>query len=250
MSAVATAIIGGAIIGGVASNMAASKQAEGAQAGVNAQEGMFNTIRGQEQPFTQAGQAAQGQLNYLTGSGTPGQGGEPTSSTGGGYGSLLSPFTMDTFHNMSPGYNFALEQGKQGVLSGDAAGAGALSGSAQKDLMGFNSGLANQWYNNAFQQYQTQQGNIYSRLAGISQLGQAAGSNQASGGSNFGSSIGQQLYNVGSAQAGGIVGSANALGGAAALPWLMQGAGSASRTPIINDPLTQSGGSGTNPWTG
>jgi hypothetical protein len=225
---VAAAVIGGAVIGAAGSMAAGSQQAGGAKAAANTNMSMFQTVQGNEQPFIQSGQQAQGQLNYLTGVGTPGQGQTAGSSGAGGYGSLLSPFTIDQFHQMSPAYQFQQQQGMQGVLSGDAAGAGALSGSAQKDLIGFNQGLANTSFNNAFNQYQTQQGNIYNRLAGIAAQGQAAGSNQTTGASTFGGNVGTAQYNVGSAYAGGIAGAANNLGNAGALPWLLRGAYSPS----------------------
>jgi hypothetical protein len=145
------------------------------------------------------------------------QGGIPTtatSSTGGGYGSLLSPFTADTFKQYSPAYQFALGQGQQGVLNGDTSSMGALSGAAQKDLIGYNQNMANTSFNNAFNQYQTQQGNIYSRLAGIANLGQSAASNTAQSGTALAGQAAQSATNVGSALAAGQVGSANAWSGA------------------------------------
>lgn len=221
--------IAGGVIGAVGSVMAGNAQANAAEQSAAMQQQMFNQTVQNEQPFMQAGQGAQSQLNYLLG--IPGQWGQTTAPVGsagtaGGYGSLLSPFTVDQFHNMSPAYQFQLQQGQQGVLNGDAAGAGALSGAAQKDLMGYNQSAANSAFNNAFNQYQTQQGNIYSRLAGVAQTGQAAASNQATGASNFGASIGAQVANAGTATAGGIVGATNNLG--SALPWMTQGGGSAS----------------------
>ena len=157
-----------------------------------------------------------------------------TAGTAGGFGSLLTPFSIDQFHKMSPAYQFQLQQGQQGVLNGDAAGEGALSGAAQKDLMSFNQNAANTAFNNAFNQYQTQQGNIYGRLAGIANQGQAAASNSATGGSSYANSIGANTANAGTALAGGIVGSANSLSSAAALPWLTNSASSGfSLNPVI-----------------
>ena len=107
--------------------------------------------------------------------------------------------------------------------------------------MGYNQNLANTAWDSAFNQYQTQQGNIYARLAGVSQLGQAAASNQATGASNFGSSIGQQVANAGTARAGGIVGATNSLGSLGSLPWLTSGAGV---SPQPQTTYTASGESG------
>ena len=176
----AAVAIGGAslisgVIGANAAGSAASQQAAAAQNAQNIGLQEFNTITGQQQPFMNAGYGALGQLNYLLGQGTPGTGGASgtaASSSAGGYGSLLSPFTAQTMAEYSPAYNFQMQQGRQGVLNGDAAGTGVLSGAAQKDLMGYNQNFANTAFNNAFNQYQAQQGNIYSRLSGVANLGQ------------------------------------------------------------------------------
>jgi hypothetical protein len=154
--------------------------------------------------------------------GAPGPGGY---ATPGGYGSLLAPFTTDQFHQYSPAYQFQLQQGQQAVLNGDASSVGAESGAASKDLINYNQGLADTAFNNAFNQYQTQQGNIYSRLAGLTQLGQNAASNTGAQGTQLAGNIGQSVASAGAAQAAGQVGSANAwsgaLGSASYIPWLM-----------------------------
>lgn len=190
----------------------------------------------------QSGVGAQGQLNYLLGIGTPGtaaspgngtigtvQGTAPTasSSPAGGYGSLLDRFNTSDWQQLSPAYNFQKQQGTQGVLNADAAGSGALSGSAYKDLIDYNQNLANTSFNNAFNQYQTQQGNIYSRLAGVAQLGQNAAANTGQQGTALAGQAAQSATNIGTAQAAGTIGAANALTGGltSAAPWLAYGGG-------------------------
>lgn len=152
-----------------------------------------------------------------------------TSSTGGGFGSLLQPFTADTMRQYSPAYGFQLQQGAQAVLNGDSSGAGAESGAATKDLINYNQSAANEAFNNAFNQYQVQQGNIYQRLAGMTQLGQAAAANTGQQGSALAANIGQSVASAGAARAAGQVGSANAwsgaLSGASYVPWLMANSG-------------------------
>lgn len=157
------------------------------------------------------------------GSGAPAGG-----QTGGlGYGSLTTPFTTANWQQLSPAYNFQLRQGQQGVMNADAAGAGALSGSAQKDLIDYNQSAANTSFNNAFNQYQTQQGNIFSRLSGIAGLGQSSANNTGQQGTTLAGQAAQSATNIGTAQAGGIVGSANAISGGInnAAPWLSSFAG-------------------------
>jgi hypothetical protein len=218
----AAAGLGGAAISGSAAKSAANTQANASANAQQISQNEFNTITAQEQPWLQAGYGAQGQLNYLLGIGQPGQpgvpavkgvGGQPgtaTSSTAGGYGSLLTPFSAQMMQQYSPAYAFQLQQGQQGVLNADAANQGALSGAAQKDLQSFSQNYANTAFNNAFNQYQTQQGNIYSRLAGLSQLGQAAASNTGQQGTALAGQAAQSATNIGTATAGGTVGAANA----------------------------------------
>jgi hypothetical protein len=159
------------------------------------------------------------------GGGTAGTPAAPagTAGTAGGFGSLLKPFTIEDFHNLSPAYQFQLQQGQQGILNRDAGSFGALSGAAQKDLMGFNQGMAQDAFNNAFNQYNTQQGNIYQRLGSVAQLGQSAASNQATGASSFANGIGQSMTNTGTAIGSGIAGAGSAIGNSfsSALPWLL-----------------------------
>lgn len=154
-----------------------------------------------------------------------------SSSPAGGFGSLLTPFTADYMKQYSPAYQFQLQQGQQGVLNSEAAGQGALSGAALKDLISYNQNYANTAFGNAFNQYQTQQGNIYSRLAGIAQLGQAAAANTGQQGTALAGQAAQSAQNIGTAQAAGQIGSANAWSGALsnlAVPWMLANSGSGS----------------------
>jgi hypothetical protein len=141
------------------------------------------------------------------------------------FGSLLKPFDVDTFRQMSPAYAFQRQQGMQGVVNGATDAQGALAGSTQKDLIDYNQALADTAFNTAFNQYQAQQGNIYQRLSNLAQLGQGAASNVASTGANLAGSAAQSVSNAGSALAAGQIGSANAITGGLsnAAPWLMAG---------------------------
>lgn len=175
----------------------------------------------------QPGAAYSGGMGALGGSGIPinaSASGTVTPQTGGlGFGSLTKPFDTGDWQKLSPAYNFQLQQGQQGVLNADTSGQGALSGAALKDLIGYNQAQANTSFNNAFNQYQTQQGNIFSRLSGIAQLGQSSANNTGQQGTALAGQAAQSATNIGTAQAGGIVGSANAISGglSSAVPWLM-----------------------------
>lgn len=209
------ALLGGAIAGSAAQG-AANTQAGAAENAQQISLNEFNTITGQEQPFMQGGYGAESALQYGLGTGgSPGQ-------TGIGQGSLTAPFTTQNWQQLSPQYNFTKQQGQQGVLNADASQQGSLSGSAAKDLINYNQSAANQSFGQAFNQYQTQQGNIFSRLSGIAQLGQNAAANTGFQGTQLAGQQATSAQNIGTALAGGQVGAANAYSGAisSAMPWL------------------------------
>jgi len=222
MAWVAAAIAGSAVLGYMGSKSAANTQAGAQEQAAATQQQMFNTINAQEQPFMQAGYGATTKLADLLG--TSGNKGAS------GYGSLTQPFNPSMSQLESyPGYQFALKTGGQAVRNADTPAVGALSGPALKDLMGFNQGLATQTYQNYFNNTQTQQQNIFSRLSNIANLGQNAASNVGQQGANLGTGIAQAQAAAGGSQAAGTVGAANALGGAAVpLAYLMSGNSSAN----------------------
>jgi hypothetical protein len=246
------------VIGAGASESAASQQAAAAQNAQNISEREFNTITGQESPFIQSGYGSLGQLNYLMGNGQPGTAASPgvgggsqgtapvaSSSSAGGYGSLLQPFNTSNWQQLSPAYNFQKQQGMQGVLNSDAAGAGALSGSAQKDLINYNQGLANTSFNNAFNQYNTQQNNIFSRLSNISQLGQNAAANTGLQGTTLAGQQANAAMAQGAYTAAGTIGAGSSLAGglSSAAPWLAYGGGGSpsTSTPGASQDYTPAG---------
>jgi hypothetical protein len=221
-------------IGAIGSVVAGGEQAGASEQATAAQQQMYQQQLANEAPYAQGGQGALAQLNYLEGNGNP----TGVTSNAGGYGSLNAPFTEQTFQQYSPAYQFQLQQGQQGVLNTDSSSQGALSGAALKDLTGYNQSYANTAFNNAFNQYQTQNQNVYGRLAGIANLGEAAASNQATGGSNYAQGIGQSITNTGSALGGGVVGAANSIGNAGLLGALYGGS-SSSFSPYGIEASTQ-----------
>lgn len=213
MSFVAAAIIGGGAIAAGGSLLAAQAGA-GAANNANAQsQARYQQTVSQQQPYMQGGGNALRQLDYLTGSGTPGNGSTASSSTGGGYGSLLSPFTTANWQELSPAYGFQLQQGAQGAQAGAAPGMGSLSGAAQTGLLNSNQGIASNSFNNAFNMYQTQQGNIYSRLANIANLGQNAAANTGQVGASLAGTAANASIAAGGFNAAGLQSAGNVAGG-------------------------------------
>lgn len=144
--------------------------------------------------------------------------GDPNDSQ---YGDFTKPFDAEEFYKyQDPGYWFRLQQGKQAVMNGAAAGSGALSGAALKDLIGYNQDSASQEYGNAFNRYQTTQGNIFSRLMGIAQLGQTSAAGVGSTGAQLAGQAGQATSNAGTAAGAGIVGAGNNITNGATNAWL------------------------------
>lgn len=139
------------------------------------------------------------------------------------FGSFSDPFTVEDFYDyQDPGYAFELQQGTQALRNAASAGSGALSGAALKDLLQYSQGFARTGYNDAFNRYQTQQGNIFNRLRDIATIGQSAAAGVGTQGTALAGNAGQMLSNAGSAYGAGIVGAGNALGQGATNYWLMK----------------------------
>lgn len=196
-----------AVVGAAGSIYAAHEQAQGQEAAANTQRGMFDTINQQEQPFIQAGQGASTQLSDML-------------KPGGFLTQQFNP-TQQQLENY-PGYQFAKEQGGQAIRNKDTPGMGALSGAALKDLMQFNSGLAETYYGDFFNQFQTQQNNIFDRLSGLATLGQNAAGNLGTNGAALGTGTAQAQAGAAASRAAGYQGAANSFANTLPLYMLYQ----------------------------
>lgn len=137
------------------------------------------------------------------------------------YGSFAKPFTVEDFYDYAdPGYAFQLQQGTQGLLNSAGIGGSALGGAALKDLLKYNQDYAGTAYNDAFNRYQAQQGNIFSRLYQLTSLGQNAAAGVGNQGTTLAGNAGQAISNAGSAAGAGIVGAGNSLGSGLTDYWL------------------------------
>ena len=181
-------------------------QSDAAKQAAQTNQNMFNTLVNQQAPYRAAGQSALSNLNDLLG--TSGN------TSAQGYGSLTTPFTSASLNaNMAPNYAFQLQQGQNALNAQNNALGGLVSGNALQATQNYAQNYAQNAYQNAFNNYQSQNQNIYNRLGNIASLGQGAASNQAVGGTTFGSNIGGAQQAAGTAMGGGLVGGANALGG-------------------------------------
>lgn len=200
MSFVAAAIVGGASLasgymGARAAGRAAEQQAASQAQSMALQKEMFDIQQEQQRPYREAGYTALGDIAGM----------RPY---------LQQQFTPQDFAaGIDPGYAFRLQQGQRAAQQQANVGGGLLSGNTLAGLQDYTQGQASQEYGNAFNRFQTQRSNIYNTLASIAGLGQTATGASGQAAMNAGQSMGQNLANIGTAQAAGTVGAANALAG-------------------------------------
>ncbi len=177
---------------GIGAYEGGKRQANAQNQATLAQEGMFNTVQNEQAPWRQAGQTSLNALMY--GFGEPGtgsgQGGSTTNPAGMTSGQFAHQFNAsDLKTNLAPNYQFMLDQGIGATKNLENQAGGALSGNAIRAIDRYSQNYAGNAYQQAFQNYNTNQTNIYNRLAGIAGLGQQAGSASTTGAPAFSSGI-------------------------------------------------------------
>lgn len=181
---------GAGVAGGLAqagaARSAAKAQQQSAEQQLALQREMWDTTRQDLSPYRNAGE------NYLSALNYDALGGTAPMINGQQYQGI----------DMSPGAQFALQQGVGDIQASAAARGGLRSGNALQSLEGFRFGLAAQ-----------DRDNQLNRLAGLAGMGMnAAGMNAANnqalaqGGSNA-------LVQAGNAQSAGAIGVGNAING-------------------------------------
>jgi hypothetical protein len=116
----------------------------------------------------------------------------------------------------TPGYKFTLGQGLEATQNSYAAQGLGASGAALKGAANYSEGLASTTYQQMFNNYLTQNQQIYNMLGqqvGVGESAAATAGNQAIGAT---SNIGNTLTSGAAATAGGTIGAANAITGATA----------------------------------
>ena len=210
----AAATIGGAALASGATKSAANTQAASQQAALDQQQAQFNQTQANQAPWLAAGRDALSQQMNLLGIG--GTAGTPGTYSGGGYNAQTGQWTPGTMSAATPGisasdaqqqaitqlqqspmYQSLYRNGQNAVLNNAAATGGLRGGNTQNSLANFGSDtLAN-----VIQQQ-------LANLGGISNTGNTTASNlgnQAQANSNAQSNLQSQ---IGSTQAGGILGQA------------------------------------------
>lgn len=201
-----TSLFGG-LFGSNAANKAATQQVNAGNQAVDFEKQVYGDQKSQQQPYLDFGASTLQQLMKGIQNGTFGQ---------------TADFQAPTLQQArdTPGYQFALEQGQNGILKTQAALGGALGGGTAKALEGYGVNLADTTYNNRFQQalqgYQTnlqKNAQDYSQLFAPVQLGENATAQIGNVGSGTAKSIADIMQGIGNAQASGTIGSANAITG-------------------------------------
>ncbi len=153
-------------------------------------------------------------LSSTQGQGTPFQGtdaqGTPFQGTGAS-GSLNRAFGIADYQ-ADPGYAFRLKEGTKALDASAAARGGLLSGNALRAATKYGQDMGSQEYQNAYNRYQTDQGNQYNRLAAMAGLGQTANTALAQSGQNYANQAGNNMMTSGanSGNAAMVAGNANA----------------------------------------
>ena len=200
------AIIGSSLIGAIGSSDASGQAQQGNQGAINAQQGMFNTVQSSVNPYVQAGSNALSSLGDFMG--TSGNVSAP------GYGKGKQTFTnADLMSNLAPNYNWQLQQGLNATNNLANSSGGKFSGNTMVANDTYAQGLAGNAYQQAFNNFNTSQGNIYNRLAGIANIGTQANQTLAGAASGAANGIAQGAIGAGNAAAAGTMGVANSLSG-------------------------------------
>lgn len=191
-------------------NMSGSGQMQNyAQQGIDASNQGYNQAQGYLQPYQQGGQQAYGQYQDWLG-----QMQNPTQY----YNNVMDSYSM------SPAAQFQLEQGTQAANNSAAAAGNIGTPAAQKALMRYSQGLANQDMQNYFNNVQGISNLFGGGLNTLNQMGYGASNQMANNSMMNSQQIAQLLQNLGMAgaygqqqQGAGIGGFLGSIGGIASL---------------------------------
>jgi len=237
MTWVAAAIGGSALLGFAgasqqadASRYGANLQSQAAAAAQAQQQANLDRINAQQAPQRSIGYSALSQLGGML----PGQqqqydaqGNVIGTTQGTGY--LTQQFGPEQLKSsLAPNYQFMLQQGLG--AQNQAMNVGGGGSNINRAGAKFAEDYASNAYQNALQNFTTQQTNIYNRLAGIAGIGQTGQSATNAAGIGATNAMGQLGVGAAGAQAGGAVGAANAMAGG------LQGIGNAGYLASLMKP--------------
>jgi hypothetical protein len=192
--AIGGAALAAAYMSSQASEDAANTQADAANNASRLSDAQYQQNRQDMMPWLDSGRNALSQLNQQM-------------------PNLTRSFSAADFQQ-DPGYQFNLQQGQQAIERSAAARGGLNSGATEKSLAQYSQGLAGQQYQNAFNNFNTNQSNTFNRLAGMAGVGQQAATTVGQMGQQNAANIGQNMMGAANAQAAGQVAGANAINSA------------------------------------
>lgn len=197
---VAAAVIGAAVVGAGASAVSSSNAADAQTAAANSanqtQLQMYDQTRQSLSPYNTAGQGDFARYNRLINS--------PAYING--------PQMTESYLRSTPGYQFTLNQGLKAVQNAAAARGLGVSGAALKGASQYATGLADNTYQQQFQNAVTNQTNAANRLLSGASLGENAAAQTGNYATQTGQSIGNNLIGAGNAQAASSIAQGNAVG--------------------------------------
>lgn len=129
------------------------------------------------------------------------------------FGSAARPFGMDQFE-ADPGYAFRMSEGMKAIERSAAAKGGLLSGSTLKGITRFGQDTASNEYTNAFNRYQIERNARLNPLQSLMGLGQTSAGTLTQNAGALGQGLGQAAVARGNANASSYMNSATALNNA------------------------------------
>lgn len=177
-------VVGG-LIGADATRSAANKQADAAREATALQRYIFDTARGDQAPYREAGVDALARLRDFND--------QP----------LRAVDVMG-----EPGYQFGLQQGLDNIQNSAAARGGLYSGAALKGLTRYANDYATTKYGDAWNRLQNDTTGRWNRLASLAGIGQTATNQTQQAGQNYANQAG--AIGMSNANAQGAAGLANA----------------------------------------
>lgn len=225
--------VGGGLISASASKSAANKQAQAAQAGIDAQREMFGMAREELLPYIEYGKSF---MPAVRGWIDPSQATSPLAS-------LLKLTTpgadMSATLAQTPGYQFTETMGNKAVRNALAArGLGGPGGALARGAADYTTGLAqNTWQSVVNSLINTFTAGANPLLSAVN-TGSGAAQSLAGNAVQTGGQLGQSYGNLGNAQAAGIMGPANAITG------MLNNAGSTALNYSLLSKLGGGGGGG------
>jgi hypothetical protein len=205
--ATSTAILGAAALGTGASlygaNQAAKAQKSAANRAADAQREALTRQEELQEPFRQAGIAAQDRTLTLLGL----EGGDTSSPD---FGKYARDFGMSDFE-ADPGYGFRMKEGMKALENSAAARGGLLSGTTLKGVQRFGQDLASTEYQNAFNRYQANRASQLNPLQSLYGGGQTSTNALTSAYGQGAAGIGNAMMAGGQARASGYANMSNAV---------------------------------------